>query len=354
MVYADWLQGQGDPRGELIALQASGNNAAAEAFLEEHIDYFLGPLKEHRLCYDGLYNNVRSNSDAWKAEARQAFIWKNGFIYRLRLAHNCYHTEWQGKLRDVLGPMLAHPSAKFLVEVHFQENDDPSEDTLDDLIAILANHAPPTVRRLVIGDNVDQISWYRVGNLSKLWEAVPNLTHLEIEAGEFTLGTIELPKLVKAVFKTGGLSTADAKAIANATWPNIEHLEVYYGDPEYGCTATVDDVVQLLERTDLPKLRYLAVKNAEFQNELVEPLAKSPLVKQLKTLDLSEGILTDASVERFLQHKAAFAHLDVLDVTDTYLSKGAVEQLQGIAKTIEAGRLREEDDPEYRFVGTGE
>lgn len=27
MVYADWLQGQGEPRGELIALQAAGTGA---------------------------------------------------------------------------------------------------------------------------------------------------------------------------------------------------------------------------------------------------------------------------------------------------------------------------------------
>ena len=42
------------------------------------------------------------------------------------------------------------------------------------------------------------------------------------------------PNLKKAIFKTGGLSKASGKSIAAANWPKIEHLEVYYGDDEYG------------------------------------------------------------------------------------------------------------------------
>src|SRR5262249_46085356 len=146
--------------------------------------------------------------------------------------------------------VLRHPSGKFIVEMHFNSNGDPNDNNLQDLLDILAKKAPATLRRIVIGDNVDQISWYNVGKLGKLWKAVPNLSELLIEAGSFTLGAIELPNIKKAEFITGGLDKADAKSIAAASWPKIEHLDVYFGDDNYGGNCTVKDVLPLLERTD--------------------------------------------------------------------------------------------------------
>ena len=348
MVYADWLQGQGDPRGELIALQSAKKKQATQ-FFEEHIDDFLGTLKEHQACYDGFSYRRGKDDDKTKA-----FTWKNGFIYAARFAHNQYATEWKGKLAtDVVEPLLKHPSGKFLVEMTINENDDPSEDTLDDIFAVIAKHPIPTLRKLTIGDDVSQISWYRIGNVGKIWKALPNLEWLEIEAGEFALGTIEAPKLKHAVFKTGGLSKGAMKSIAAAKWPNIEHLEVYFGDDNYGADSTVKDVMPLLDRTDLRKLKYLAVKNAEFQNELVVACAKSKLVKQLDTLDFSEGILTDDCIADFEKHADAFEHL-TLNVSETYLSDEVVKRLKKIPKKLIAEDMREDDDPEYRYVGVGE
>ncbi|MBA3397522.1 MAG: WGR domain-containing protein [Deltaproteobacteria bacterium] len=352
MVYADWLQDQGDPRGELVALQAGGKKPAAKKLLDKHADYFLGPLAEHQKCYDG--------------SGKDAFTWKNGFIHALRLSHDHYaldyaddpkHKNWKGSLAEILGTLLRHPSGRFLAELSINYNNDPNESTLDDIIGVLAKHGLPTLRKLRIGDDVDQISWYNVGNLGKLWKAIPNLTHLDIEAGSFTLGAIELPKLQRAVFHTGGLSKASARSIAAAKWPHLEHLEVYYGSDNYGGDAKVKDVLPLLERTDMPKLRYLGVKNAEFQDELCEHLARAKLVRQLETLDISLGILTDAGVATIVKHAEAFKHLQVLDVSDTYVTKKGVASLKGVVKTVIAKELRgvdDPDEPEYRYVAVAE
>lgn len=94
VVFADWLQQQGDPRGELMSLQLSGKDEAAEALLAEHEAYFLGPLAEHKLVYDeGGSNNVSSlrtpeQEAAWQQIHTQAFRWRNGFIHFLRLSHD--------------------------------------------------------------------------------------------------------------------------------------------------------------------------------------------------------------------------------------------------------------------------
>jgi len=348
LVYADWLQGEGDPRGELIALQASGKKAAAKKLLDKHVDTFLGTLKDHQICYDGFHDNKQ-----------HAFTWKNGFIYAARLAHNQHATEWKGRLAtDVLEPLLSHPSGRFLVELTINENDDPTEGSIEDLVEVLARKAPPTLRKIRIGDDISQLSWYRPGDLSKLWKAVPHLTHFDIEAGEFELGTMDLPELVHAVFYTGGLSKSAAKSIAKARWPKIEHLEVYYGDSTYGGDTTIKDVMPLLDRTDMPKLKYLGVKDAEYQDQIVEAVAKSKLLKQLDVLDLSCGIMTDAAIETFLSHKKAFEHLKVLDVSTTYLTKEGAKKLKGIAKSVKTDDVRGGDqydtDPEWRYVWVGE
>ncbi|HEY5936672.1 MAG TPA: WGR domain-containing protein [Kofleriaceae bacterium] len=349
LVFADWLQSQGDPRGELMALHLADKTKAADKLIEKQAGYFLGPLAEHRQCYDN--------------SGRDAFTWLNGYIHGVRLAHDHYGLPYQdgGKFKDkeislaaILEELLRHPSGRYLVSVVMNYNNDPNESTLDDLIAVLAKRAPKTIRKIQIGDDVDQISWYNVGNLGKLWRVVPRLRLFSIHAGSFTLGTIELPELVRAVFETGGLSKASAKSIAIAKWPKIEHLDVWFGDDNYGGDASVKDIQPLLDRTDLKKLRHLGLRNAEFTDKLLEVLPKAKILKQLTTLDLSMGVLTDEGAKLLVKHADAYRHLAELNVSDTYLSKDAVKTLKGVAKKIVADDLREDDDPEWRYPAVGE
>jgi uncharacterized protein (TIGR02996 family) len=345
-VYADWLQGQGDPRGELIALQLAGKTNPADELLEKHADYFWGPLAEHKTTYDG-------KDDA-------ALTWKFGFIHAANLSHNHYaNEEFEGSLAEVLELLLRHPSGRFLTELTMTFNNDPNEDDLQDLIDILAKKAPATLRKIVIGDFAyggedTEMSWFNVGKLGKLWKAVPKLQHLKIQGGSFTLGDLELPELKHAAFVTGGLSKASGKSIASATWPKIEHLEVWFGQDEYGGDCTVKDVQPLLDRTDLKSLSSLALMNAQFTDELCTVLAKSKLLEQIKVLDLSKGCMTDAGAAAIAQHKDAFGHLDSLVVTENYLTDVGLKALKGCAKKVDGADQREDDDPEYRHPAVGE
>jgi len=351
-VYADWLQDQGDPRGELISLQLTAETKrdaklakAAAAKLEGNAGYFLGPLADHTKTYDGTGDD--------------AFTWRFGFIHAAKLSHNQYSDDgFEGSMAEVLETLLRHPSGRFLTELVFGFNNDPNEDPLDDLIGILARKAPATIRKLHFGDfeypDETEMSWYHVGNLGKLWKAVPHLQALIVQGGEFELGTIELPELVRAEFRTGGLSAASAKAIAKAMWPRIEHLEVWYGEDEYGGTAKVADAAALLDRTDLPRLTSLGIKNTSFTDELCGVLARGRLLPQLTRLDLSMGIMTDAGAQLLAAHKDAFTHLAVLDVSDNYLTKAGIAALKGLAKSVVTTRQREDDDPEYRHPSVGE
>ena len=349
-VYADWLQDQGDPRGELIALHLAGKADVAARLIASQAAYFLGPLAEHAKCYDG------SNKDA--------FTWRNGFIHAVRLAHDHYaldyadggkHKGWDGSLAQILDLLLRHPSGRFLAEVTINYNNDPNEDTLDDLTAILAKRAPATLRKLVLGDDVDQIDWYKIGDLSKLWKGVPRLAHFQLYGGqELKLGTVDLPEARYFAVRTGGLARANVKSAVRASLPKVEHLEIWFGDDNYGAEGTAEDVQPLLDRTDLPHLTYLALANAMFTDELCERLPAAKIIRGLKVLDLSKGILTDEGAGVLARHKDAFAHLDVLDVSETYLTDAGVAALQGLAKRIVADDLRDDEDPDYRYPAVGE
>ena len=361
-VLGDWLQGQGDPRGELIALQLADKDKQARALIEKHADYFLGPLAEHQHTYDG--------------DEEPAFYWDYGFIHGLRLSHNHYaNEELEGSLAEILDLVLRHPSGRFLTEITFGFNNDPNEDDLQDLIDLLAKRAPPTIRKLHFGEykyagggsvgmggDDTEISWYSIGDLGKLWKAVPGLRSLITQGGSsqsamgggLQLGKIELPNLTHAEFRTGGLEKANARAIATAAFPNIEHLDIWYGDDNYGGDATVKDVALLLGRTDLPKLRHLGLMNAQFADELPEALVGSKLLPQLRELDLSMGCMTDEGARAIAQHKDAFGHLEKLNLSLNYISKAALATLKGVAKSVDTSKQRADEDPEYRHPAVGE
>ncbi len=348
-VYADWLQGQGDPRGELIALQLAGKDKPAKALLVKHTAHFLGELVEHQHSRD---------THGWDKKAdREAFKWRFGFIHGARMSHNIYADgEWKGQMADVLKSLLAHPSGRFLVELTLMYNGDPSDGNLQSLLDVLAKRPVPTLRKLVIGDRVDQISWYHVGNLGKVWKALPNLREVAIEAGSFTLGTIDAPELTKAVFETGGLAKASAKSIAKIAAPKLAHLDVYFGDPEYGGEATAKDIAPLLARRDLPALRHLGLKNAMFADELCRMIPGAALLPQLRTLDLSLGTLSDEGAALLAAHPKAFAHLELLDLRENYLSRDGAKLVKGLAKKVDTSEQKqiEDDDPEWRYVSIGE
>lgn len=345
VVFADWLQQQGDPRGELMSLQLSGKEEAAEALLAEHEAYFLGPLAEHKLVYDeGGSNSVSSlrtpeQEEAWQQIHTQAFRWRNGFIHFLRLSHDEDQEpkKLESTLTEILDQVLDHPSGRYIVEVAFHGNGNLNDDNLQPLIDKLAEKAPPTIRKLTLGDNIDQISWHHVGSLAGLWPSVPHLKTLEIETGELEVGEpgqLNAPALERAVFVTGGMSPSCARGIATAQIPNIQHLEIYYGDPNYGGNATVDDVTPLLDRSDLTKLRYLGLKNSMFANEIARLVGNAKVIKGLETLDLSLGAMTDEGAKFLAESAAGLAHLKTLNLTRNFLTSAGIELVKNLCPTV--------------------
>ena len=358
-VFADWLQEQGDPRGELISLQLGNKEGAAQKLIQKHSDYFLGELAPFQVTRDSQGGSTSTNGSthlrsseqdkAWNKTSSQAFLWRNGYISRLRLSHDSYAIEGDSERDDevetvdILDKVFAHPSGRYVTELNLMSNGDPNEDNLQNLLDLVGKKAPKTLRKIVIGDNVDQISWHHTGDLGKMWKGVPNLKILEIETGEFDVGKMDAPNLERAIFVTGGLSKACGKHIATASMPKVKHLEIYYGTDNYGGDCTVKEVKPLLDRTDLKDLQYLGLKNSEFANDIAKAVVGAKIVKQLKVLDLSLGTMTDEGAKALADGKESLKHLEVLDLTRNYLTKAGIKLVAGLCKKVITDRQEKAD-----------
>jgi hypothetical protein len=321
-----------------------GNKAKpAAALIEKQAAYFLGELATHTKTRDG------KNQDA--------LTWKHGYIHTANLSHNMYtDAEFKGKVADILGLLLSHPSGRFLAELTITFNGDPNDNNLNDVINVIAKRGLPTLRKLHLGNfefpDESEMSWYKVGNLTKLWKAVPNLRHLIVQGGAYDLGPLDLPNLEHAEFRTGGLARVNAKEIGKARWPKLKHLDVWFGQKEYDGTTTIAEAKQIFDRSDLEALKHLGLMNCEFMTDLVRLLPTAKLLPQLEELSLAMGTMTDSDAAELAPHKDAFQHLKLFDVSENCLeSSGSL--LKGFGKKLE-NKSQREDDPEYRHSAVGE
>ncbi|MBA3391968.1 MAG: DUF4132 domain-containing protein [Deltaproteobacteria bacterium] len=139
LVYADWLQTAGDPRGALLALDHAAHQTrdqahvvAANALRYEHHQAFLGPLEPFTRERDGL--------------VPVQLEWFMGFIKaaRLRLATD-------DLVETVLGYLFDSPSGRVLQELVVEPPSTRRVPDADRIVKVLLARRPPTLAMLQIG-----------------------------------------------------------------------------------------------------------------------------------------------------------------------------------------------------------
>jgi len=362
-VYSDWLQGEGDPRGELMALQIQLEtkrdaklSKRAGAILEQHAAALLGPLRAHPTTLDGKDKPVAT--------------WRRGFIDSLRISYNSYARDGQPPI-DVpkwLSEVLEHPSAVFVREIVLAEYNTgdwdkkrSSSQVYQHLTDQIVDAAPRALERLVVGEyefpDETEISWTWLGSVGGIWKVCPKLKSLTMQGGSIALGTIDAPSLTELTLRTGGLPGPALKSLAAAAMPKLERLEVWLGTGEYGGEHDVADLAPLLTGKLTPKLTHLGLKNAQHQDEVAILLAKAPIVKQLTSLDLSMGCMTDDGALALAKGARGW-NLQSLDVSENYLSSVGIAAVKKLANKVNVKSQREADDDGdgtvYRYVSVGE
>ncbi len=341
LVYADWLQGQGDPRGELIVLDHARKTVEADRLRSREAAHFYGRLAPARHLLE------RFDSAAPLARAT---TWRWGFLESLWISNKRDHEGLD--VEEALAAMLDHPSCRFLRDLAVGIVTD-EDNSYDDIAKCIGERDLPTLRSLVLGDfysEETELNWSHTGDLSPLYRAVPNLRRLTIRSGSLELGKIELPSLEALTVISGGLDPSALRSICNAAWPNLTSLSVQLGSES---SFTLHDLDPILAAKIIPCVTHLGLGNSAISDLIATGLAASPIAAQLVSLDLSLGTLGDDGARALAA--GAFPKLERIDVSESYLTEAGVAALSRIAKHVEVGEQREDDgDPGNRYIAAFE
>ncbi|MGW0584854.1 STM4015 family protein, partial [Streptomyces sp. NPDC002920] len=205
---------------------------------------------------------------------------------------------------------------------------DDSAEAVKTLVA--ARDSFPALRAVFIGDMVGEeceISWIRQTDVTPLLTGFPELEEFGVRGGS----GLEFPAtshraLRKLVIQTGGLSAEVVRGVGAGDLPALEHLDLWLGTDEYGGDSEVADLEPFLSGARLPRLRHLALRNSEIQDEIAVAVAAAPVVARLEVLDLSMGILTDEGAAALLAGQP-LTHLKKLDLHHNYLTEPLMDRL---------------------------
>ena len=349
LVFSDFLQGVGDPIGELIAVQVA---------LEKKKDPVLARREKALLrkldLVDPKFGTLH-------------FRW--GLLDSVRLENTIDWMDEKFDVRPHLEKLFGSTACVALRELKVGVlRWDHHEADLQTLFAVAARHAwAKSLERLHLGDleNVD-MAHHSIGVVGKpISRTFPGLRSLILHSGEkswagghdtFDFAGLDLPELRELTIETCSMSKRRLKALWAAKLPKLERLTLWFGSEDQGANCTVKDLAPLLEGKVFPGLTHLGLANAEFAGDLVQALPRSEPAAQLASLDLSLGVLDDSHVEGLVVAAKAFAKLERLDVHENFFSRKGVATLKKAYPELEAKdqKTAEEDEPDFRYVSVGE
>ena len=257
LVYADLLQSQGDPRGQLIVLEQQGLADEQRAWIDLHKAQLLGGLIPLAL-------------------PTVTCRWQHGFVHELRLEIDDAHPGITAM--DMIDALVRLPDAAFVTSLVFGEPIVRQGD-FHDVIEALVAHAPdlPRLTRLRLGDageeGEDYAPWMAIGDVGKLLSALPQLEQLEVNGDVISVSEVSAPSLRELELRTTFLGENNLRALAAASWPELVTLRLWIGSGSGGASALAD----LVHGGRAPKLRRLAIHDCHFGDELRELLSGTQL-----------------------------------------------------------------------------
>lgn len=339
LVYGDWLQAEGDVRGELVAVQAKlardpGNPALMEAqraLFRAHGDALL----------EGLHRYLAPEVDRGPLFR---LSWEFGFLWTANVKADGHSL---AELVTGLSDLLAHPSARFLHALTIGTPPDDGWPAVLDVLRRLRGAQP--LRILFLGDSAMSAAHPRpafgpIGDLDDLWNRFLHLEVLTLRGGRMNLGGLELPRLRELTIETSALQRETLLALGSRRWPHLERLELWFGDRR--CTCTLNELAPLFEAERFPRLRHLGIRNCPFVDRVCHALAHAPLARQLRVLDLSLGALTDIGAAALVDAKESFPNLAVLDVRWSHFRRRW--SFEGLAKFVDRGHVPSDRDDHGR------
>lgn len=341
LAYVDWLQQQGNARGELGMLQYLLEQKKLPAGKRSH----KAPIGS-RTDLEHRERELLEKHGELKLELDAEVHWRLGFIDRVKV--NLPEVE---ALDETLTALFAHPSARLLRTLELETEFD---DGLDDAIAQLIELDRPESLRcfhLSAGELMEPDpefpatnEWPVVHALNDLIEAVPKMEGLRLR-GRLPEVNVWPSTLRSLAIETTLLMPNQLEPLLRSSRPNLQSLELWFGKSLIGLTE-----LQPILSGRVGSLRRLGLMNTELSDVLVPALAKSPLLKQLEWLSLAYGTLTDAGGQAIVDAASWFDDVATLDVSENFLSDDVAEALSAVCQTVVLGEQRDESwglEPAY-------
>lgn len=209
------------------------------------------------------------------------------------------------------------------------EDTDPSE-VVEALLAV--RDRLPALRSVFLGDITDEeckLSRISQTDVTPLLAGFPALEEFQVRAGQGTsMGeTLKLrfpalrhDALRRLTVQSSGLPVEVVRGVGASELPALEHLELWLGGSDDGADCAAADLEPILSGARLPRLRHLALRNSDIQDEVAVAVATAPVVARLEVLDLSMGTLGDDGAAALLDGQQ-LTHLKKLDLHHNYLSE---------------------------------
>ncbi len=202
-----------------------------------------------------------------------------------------------------------------------------------------------------------EVSWIEQCSLTPILDAFPNLEMLRVRgANGLGFPKAKHKKLRAFAIESGGMGSELAKQVCQADFPNLEHLELWLGTPNYGGDCRPNDLQPILAAKAFPKLKYLGLRNSEIADDIAGVIVNSPLLKKLDTFDLSLGTLSDEGGNALLSLTDSI-NLKRLNLNHHFLSNDMVKKVKKLPFTISVSDKQEPEDwgdGEFRFVAISE
>jgi hypothetical protein len=265
--------------------------------------------------------------------------------------------KWSDKLASLTGNPAADQVTGLVVGA-WEMGDSDSQSVVEPLVA--ARDRLPALKAIFLGDvtsEENEISWIQQSDVSPLLAAYPQLEHFGVRgAQDLSLGTLRHPRLKSLVVQSGGLPAEIVREVAAADLPELEHLELWLGEEQYGGNSTVADLAPILSGALFPKLRYLGLRDAERADKIAAAVATAPITERIRVLDLSLGTLSDQGAMALLASPAV-SRLEKLDIHHHFCSEAVVEKLSGLGIVLDAGDRKEAEEHRgrtWRYIAVGE
>jgi uncharacterized protein (TIGR02996 family) len=286
LVYADWLQDHGDPRGELIVLQCQGDDRPAEVLARE-----AELIKKHKKAWTAAFGEAKGAR--WE--------YRRGFVEKLAMD---------------AAPLAKHGAAIFAAEPVEELNVWKIDQAK--LAPVLALAGLARVRKLSLArselSKPDVEGLVKATTLGKVESLDVSICGLDVERGEQLAKATSLPALrelklagnfltddgatalaksktlapTHLVLARNELGPAGAEAIANAPWASrLEWLDLSTN------SIQTQGMRAIAESPHLTALRVLKLEYCDIDDDAADAILASPTLAKLAHLDLSTNMSLD-------------------------------------------------------------